>query len=148
MCCRTVGSSAPSPGNCSITFPSSALLSFLQDLKFVGMMQYDGDLLLPANYLVPPPEIHKTSGEFLVHNGISTFACSETQKFGHVTFFWNGNRSGYFDSNLETYLEVSRGLQSCLWVLCVCRLLVVSVCLNWSLQVVPIYATLAGQMVG
>jgi hypothetical protein len=78
----------------------------LQDLKFVGMMQYDGDLLLPANYLVPPPEIHKTSGEFLVHNGISTFACSETQKFGHVTFFWNGNRSGYFDSNLETYLEV------------------------------------------
>lgn len=77
-----------------------------QDLKFVGMMQYDGDLLLPANYLVPPPEIHKTSGEFLVHNGISTFACSETQKFGHVTFFWNGNRSGYFDSKLETYLEV------------------------------------------
>jgi len=72
----------------------------------VGMMQYDGDLLLPANYLVPPPEIHKTSGEYLVHNGISTFACSETQKFGHVTFFWNGNRSGYFDSKLETYLEV------------------------------------------
>lgn len=78
----------------------------LQDLKFVGMMQYDGDLLLPANFLVPPPEIHKTSGEYLVHNGISTFACSETQKFGHVTFFWNGNRSGYFDSKLETYLEV------------------------------------------
>lgn len=77
-----------------------------KDLKFVGMMQYDGDLLLPANFLVPPPEIHKTSGEFLVHNGISTFACSETQKFGHVTFFWNGNRSGYFDSNLETYLEI------------------------------------------
>lgn len=41
-----------------------------------------------------------------MHNGISTFACSETQKFGHVTFFWNGNRSGYFDSKMETYLEV------------------------------------------
>jgi 2,3-bisphosphoglycerate-independent phosphoglycerate mutase len=77
-----------------------------KDLKFVGMIQYDGDLLLPANYLVPPPEIHKTSGEYLVHNNISTFACSETQKFGHVTFFWNGNRSGYFDSKLETYLEI------------------------------------------
>jgi 2,3-bisphosphoglycerate-independent phosphoglycerate mutase len=76
------------------------------NLKFVGMMQYDGDLKLPANYLVPPPEIMKTSGEYLVKNGISTFACSETQKFGHVTFFWNGNRSGYFDSKLETYLEV------------------------------------------
>jgi 2,3-bisphosphoglycerate-independent phosphoglycerate mutase len=77
-----------------------------KDLKFVGMMQYDGDLLLPKNFLVPPPEIKKTSGEYLVHNGVSTFACSETQKFGHVTFFWNGNRSGYFDSKLETYLEI------------------------------------------
>jgi len=77
-----------------------------KDLKFVGMMQYDGDLLLPKHFLVPPPEIHGTSGEYLVHNGITTFACSETQKFGHVTFFWNGNRSGYFDSKLETYLEV------------------------------------------
>ena len=81
----------------------------LQDLKFVGMMQYDGDLLLPKHFLVPPPEIHGTSGEYLVHNGITTFACSETQKFGHVTFFWNGNRSGYFDSKLETYLEVGTG---------------------------------------
>lgn len=76
------------------------------NLKFVGMMQYDGDLHLPANFLVPPPEIHKVSGEFLSKNGIATFACSETQKFGHVTFFWNGNRSGYFDANLETYLEI------------------------------------------
>lgn len=76
------------------------------NLKFVGMMQYDGDLKLPTHYLVPPPEIMKVSGEYLAKNGISTFACSETQKFGHVTFFWNGNRSGYFDSKLETYLEI------------------------------------------
>jgi hypothetical protein len=94
------------------------------------MMQYDGDLLLPANYLVPPPEIHKTSGEYLAHNGISTFACSETQKFGHVTFFWNGNRSGYFDSKLETYLEV----RACVWgVACVCGggCVCVSVCVGF-----------------
>jgi 2,3-bisphosphoglycerate-independent phosphoglycerate mutase len=30
-------------------------------------------------------------------------ACSETQKFGHVTYFWNGNRSGKFDDKLETW---------------------------------------------
>mmetsp|Transcript_35619 Transcript_35619/g.79184 ORF Transcript_35619/g.79184 Transcript_35619/m.79184 type:complete len:558 (-) Transcript_35619:762-2435(-) len=77
-----------------------------KDLRFVGMMQYDGDLKLPTNYLVPPPEILHVSGEYLAKNGVSTFACSETQKFGHVTFFWNGNRSGYFDSKLETYLEI------------------------------------------
>ena len=33
-------------------------------------------------------------------------AAAETQKFGHVTYFWNGNRSGYFDSTLEKYIEV------------------------------------------
>ena len=60
-------------------------------------LQYDGDLKLPKNYLVPPPFIERTSGEYMVKNGLSIFACSETQKFGHVTFFWNGNRSGYFD---------------------------------------------------
>lgn len=74
--------------------------------RFVGMMQYDGDLKLPANYLVTPPAIMHVSGEYLAKNGVSTFACSETQKFGHVTFFWNGNRSGYFDAKLETYLEI------------------------------------------
>jgi len=72
-------------------------------VKFVGMMQYDGDLGLPNNYLVDAPSITKTSGEWLCKNGIRTYACSETQKFGHVTFFWNGNRSGYLDETLETY---------------------------------------------
>lgn len=66
-------------------------------------MQYDGDLGLPANYLVDAPSITKTSGEWLCKNGVRTYACSETQKFGHVTFFWNGNRSGYLDEKLETY---------------------------------------------
>jgi Metalloenzyme superfamily len=70
------------------------------------MMQYDGDLKLPERFLVPPPAIDKVSGQYLARNGITTFACSETQKFGHVTFFWNGNRSGYFDEGLETYVEV------------------------------------------
>jgi 2,3-bisphosphoglycerate-independent phosphoglycerate mutase len=73
---------------------------------FAGMMQYDGDLKLPANCLVPPPAIAGVSGEFLARNGLKTFVCSETQKFGHVTFFWNGNRSGYFDESLETYVEI------------------------------------------
>eukprot|EP00962_Isochrysis_galbana_P000271 scaffold79_cov130-Isochrysis_galbana.AAC.2 len=69
-------------------------------------MQYDGDLKLPTHFLVPPPAITHTSGEYAAKNGLRTFACSETQKFGHVTFFWNGNRSGYFDEKLETYVEI------------------------------------------
>ena len=66
------------------------------------MMQYDGDLQLPERFLVTPPAIEHTLGEYLAHAGISQFAISETQKFGHVTYFWNGNRSGKFDEKLET----------------------------------------------
>ncbi|KNA17410.1 hypothetical protein SOVF_080240 [Spinacia oleracea] len=75
-------------------------------IRYAGMLQYDGELKLPNHYLVSPPEIERTSGEYLVHNGVRTFACSETVKFGHVTFFWNGNRSGYFNSEMEEYVEI------------------------------------------
>ncbi|KAI7745614.1 hypothetical protein M8C21_033460 [Ambrosia artemisiifolia] len=75
-------------------------------IRYAGMLQYDGELKLPSHYLVSPPLIERTSGEYLVHNGIRTFACSETVKFGHVTFFWNGNRSGYFNKELEEYVEI------------------------------------------
>ncbi|MFS7894394.1 putative phosphotransferase (phosphomutase) [Helianthus anomalus] len=75
-------------------------------IRYAGMLQYDGELKLPNHYLVSPPLIERTSGEYLVNNGIRTFACSETVKFGHVTFFWNGNRSGYFNKELEEYVEI------------------------------------------
>uniref|UniRef100_A0A0E0G9D0 phosphoglycerate mutase (2,3-diphosphoglycerate-independent) n=3 Tax=Oryza TaxID=4527 RepID=A0A0E0G9D0_ORYNI len=72
-------------------------------IRYAGMLQYDGELKLPSHYLVSPPEIERTSGEYLVKNGIRTFAC---RQFGHVTFFWNGNRSGYFDETKEEYVEI------------------------------------------
>ncbi len=73
---------------------------------YAGMMEYDGDLHIPSRYLVSPPAIDNTLGEHLVHLGLRQFACSETQKYGHVTYFWNGNRSGKFDEKLEEYLEI------------------------------------------
>ncbi|NPV38804.1 MAG: 2,3-bisphosphoglycerate-independent phosphoglycerate mutase [Brevinematales bacterium] len=73
---------------------------------FAGMMQYDGDLKLPSRFLVQPPVITKTVSEYMCAAGIRSFAISETQKFGHVTYFWNGNRSGYIDEKLETYIEI------------------------------------------
>lgn len=75
-------------------------------LFFAGMMEYDGDMHVPASFLVTPPSIGDTMGELLAQNNVSQLAISETQKFGHVTYFWNGNRSGKFDENLETYIEV------------------------------------------
>ena len=73
-------------------------------VTFAGMLQYDGDLQLPKRFLVAPPAIRNTSGEWFSKAGLTQFACSETQKFGHVTYFWNGNRSGKFEG--ETWEEV------------------------------------------
>ena len=73
---------------------------------YAGMLEYDGDLHIPSHFLVNPPEISNTMSEYLVDTGINQFALSETQKFGHVTYFWNGNRSGKFSEELETYLEI------------------------------------------
>ena len=75
-------------------------------VRYAGMMQYDGDLALPRRFLVAPPVIERTMGEFTAALGLRTLAVSETQKFGHVTYFWNGNRSGRLDDELETYVEV------------------------------------------
>jgi 2,3-bisphosphoglycerate-independent phosphoglycerate mutase len=77
---------------------------------YAGMLEYDGDLKLPKRFLVPPPSIKGTLGEHLAAAGISQYAISETQKYGHVTYFWNGNRSGKFDEKLEVYREIPSDL--------------------------------------
>jgi 2,3-bisphosphoglycerate-independent phosphoglycerate mutase len=76
------------------------------DVLYAGMMEYDGDLKIPKKYLVFPPSIDRTISEYLVHSGCRQYATSETQKFGHVTYFWNGNRSGKFDEKSEVYEEI------------------------------------------
>ncbi|HRS20671.1 MAG TPA: 2,3-bisphosphoglycerate-independent phosphoglycerate mutase, partial [Clostridia bacterium] len=73
---------------------------------FCGMLQYDGDLKLPKNFLVSPPDIKNTLSEHLVKYGIKQYAVSETQKYGHVTYFWNGNRTEKFDDELEDFEEI------------------------------------------
>ena len=76
------------------------------NVVYAGMLEYDGDLHIPSNYLVNPPEITNTMGEYLADSGISQLAISETQKYGHVTYFWNGNKSGKFSDELDTYIEI------------------------------------------
>ena len=73
---------------------------------YAGMLEYDGDLHIPHRYLVSPPEITNTMSEYLALSGVKQLAISETQKYGHVTYFWNGNRSGKFSEELETYIEI------------------------------------------
>ncbi len=76
------------------------------NVLYAGMLEYDGDLHIPSKYLVNPPTITNTMTEYLVSAGIPELAISETQKYGHVTYFWNGNKSGKFSEELETYIEI------------------------------------------
>jgi len=76
------------------------------NVNYVGLLQYDGDAFIPKRYLVEPPAIDETLSEYLCAAGLRSFAISETQKFGHVTYFWNGNRSGFINEDLETYVEI------------------------------------------
>lgn len=83
---------------------------FPANLHYAGLMEYDGELHLPRHFLVPPPVIERTSEQYLMNTttpwSTRVFACSESQKIGHMTFFWNGNRSGYLDPEKERFLEV------------------------------------------
>jgi 2,3-bisphosphoglycerate-independent phosphoglycerate mutase len=78
----------------------------LPDILYAGMMEYDGDAHIPPHFLVQPPAIDRVISEYLCAEKVKTFAVSETQKYGHVTYFWNGNRSGYIDESLEKYVEI------------------------------------------
>ncbi len=79
---------------------------FVPKVDYYGMMEYDGDLHIPKKFLVNPPMIERTVSAYLAAEKVTSFAISETQKYGHVTYFWNGNRSGYIDAKLEKYIEI------------------------------------------
>ena len=76
------------------------------EVMYAGMMEYDGDLHVPKKYLVPPPTISETVGEYLMACEVKSMAISETQKYGHVTYFYNGNKSGKISEVLETYVRI------------------------------------------
>lgn len=76
------------------------------NVNYAGMLEYDGDLHIPKKFLVAPPVITNTLGEMLADKGIKQLAISETQKYGHVTYFFNGNRSSKFDELTEEYIEI------------------------------------------
>jgi len=76
------------------------------DVLYAGMMQYDGDLHIPNRFLVEPPDIERTLTNYLSALGKRQLACAETQKYGHVTYFWNGNNTGIYDPEQGKYVDV------------------------------------------
>jgi 2,3-bisphosphoglycerate-independent phosphoglycerate mutase len=80
------------------------------EVVFAGMALYDGDTNTPRSYLVEPESVDMTVSEIIAASGIAQWAGAETQKFGHITYFWNGNRSSKFDEGSETYVEIPSDL--------------------------------------
>jgi 2,3-bisphosphoglycerate-independent phosphoglycerate mutase len=74
--------------------------------EYYGMLIYDNDVGIPKKALCPNPDIKNVLSEYMIASGVSMYAVSETHKYGHVTFFWNGNRSGYLNESMEKYEEV------------------------------------------
>ena len=79
------------------------------DVYFVGMTEYNSDTHVPEHRLVEPIEITETLNQFLGERGIAQLAVSETVKFGHVTYYFDGNSyekvSGEEHIKIDTYPE-------------------------------------------
>ena len=71
---------------------------------FVGMCEYNSDTHVPEHRLVESPSFGETLPKFLSSHGVPQLACSETVKFGHVTYYFNGN--SYDKSDGEEFLSV------------------------------------------
>ncbi|MCM1404175.1 MAG: 2,3-bisphosphoglycerate-independent phosphoglycerate mutase [Prevotella sp.] len=78
----------------------------IKNCFFAGILQYDAELNLPQNYLCEPPVINHTLTAWLCQHGVRQYTVTETVKFGHMTYFFNGNKSAPLDPKLETWLEI------------------------------------------
>ncbi|MCL2756309.1 MAG: 2,3-bisphosphoglycerate-independent phosphoglycerate mutase [Firmicutes bacterium] len=73
---------------------------------FVGLMEYDSELKIPDLYLCPPPNIDNTLSHWLCEHSLRQLTVAETVKFGHITYFFNGNRGKPIDDKLEKWIEI------------------------------------------
>ncbi|MBR3116231.1 2,3-bisphosphoglycerate-independent phosphoglycerate mutase [Candidatus Saccharibacteria bacterium] len=79
------------------------------DVYFVGMTEYNSDTHVPEHRLVEPVKITETLSRFLGEKGVNQLAISETVKYGHITYYFNGNSydkvSGEEFTEVESYVE-------------------------------------------
>jgi len=65
------------------------------DLYYVCMTEYDASIPAPVAF-PKPPKMKNTLGAYLSHLGLKQFRCAETEKYAHVTFFFNDYREKPF----------------------------------------------------
>lgn len=76
------------------------------DVTYAGMMVYDEDRNMPELQLMGPTKVDYPFGRYLVDQRIKQFRLTETQKFPHVTFFFNGGYRKPLDAGLEEYILI------------------------------------------
>ena len=79
------------------------------DVYFAGMTEYNEDLHVPEHVLVGSPVFKHTLTKHLASRGKKQYAISETVKFGHITYYFNGNSyevpEGEVEEEVPSYLE-------------------------------------------
>ncbi len=79
------------------------------DVYFAGMTEYNEDLHVPEHVLVSSPVFKHTLTKHLASRGKKQYAVSETVKFGHITYYFNGNSyevpEGEVEEEVPSYLE-------------------------------------------
>ncbi|MDQ6992273.1 MAG: 2,3-bisphosphoglycerate-independent phosphoglycerate mutase [Mariprofundus sp.] len=73
---------------------------------YAGMMVYDEDRNLPALQLMGPTKVAEPFGKRILEMGIKQFRLTETQKYPHVTFFFNGGYRQPLDASMEDYILI------------------------------------------
>ncbi|MDA8344483.1 MAG: 2,3-bisphosphoglycerate-independent phosphoglycerate mutase [Thermaerobacter sp.] len=63
-------------------------------LPLVAMTEYDQNFHLPVAF--PPHDLHETLGEVVSRAGLRQLRVAETEKYAHVTYFFNGGREEPF----------------------------------------------------
>jgi len=76
------------------------------DITYAGMMVYDEDRNLPALQLMGPTKVENPFGKRILGMGIKQFRLTETQKYPHVTFFFNGGYRKPLDTSMEDYILI------------------------------------------
>lgn len=76
------------------------------NVYYYGMMLYDDKLNIPKNYFLEPPKIENTLTSYLCAEKIPQFSIAETHKFGHIKYFFLGNRDESPCPDLDNYVEI------------------------------------------
>ena len=76
-------------------------------VQFAGMTVYEPDTRFPYNYIVEPTLVENPFGKRILEMGLQQFRLTETQKFPHVTYFYNGGYRDPLDPQAEIYQSIA-----------------------------------------